>query len=250
MRIGVDATCWANERGYGRFTRELLGAMVPDAAGHEFVCFLDERSAGVFELRSPNVTTTVVPQAVSPTIAASQGSRRSIGDMLRLTRAVRRARLDSFFSPSVYGYFPLPPGLPAVVTVHDAIAERFPALTLPTRFDRWSWRAKVRLALMQARLVLTVSEYAAREIATHLGVPPRRIRVAVEGVSDAYHPSESIEQIREAAAGLDIPAGARWLIYVGGFGPHKHVDVIVRAHAAAARRHAGTPLIPDPGRSQ
>jgi len=28
MRIGVDCTCWANGRGYGRFTRELLGAPV------------------------------------------------------------------------------------------------------------------------------------------------------------------------------------------------------------------------------
>ncbi|HEX5069605.1 MAG TPA: hypothetical protein VFV78_05250, partial [Vicinamibacterales bacterium] len=148
MRIGVDATCWANERGYGRFTRELVGAMAPGAADHEFVCFLDERSAGVFDLRGPNVTPAMVPQAVSPTIAASQGSRRSIGDMFRMTSAVHRAGLDAFFSPSVYGYFPLPPGLPAVVTVHDAIAERFPALTLPTRFDRWAWRAKVRLALM------------------------------------------------------------------------------------------------------
>jgi glycosyltransferase involved in cell wall biosynthesis len=114
---------------------------------------------------------------------------------------------------------------------------------LPTRFDRWSWRAKVRLALMQARLVLTVSDYAAREIATYLRVPPDRTRVAVEGVSDSYHPSESIEQIRQAATALDIPAGARWLMYVGGFGPHKHVDVIVRAHAQVAHRHADPPLI-------
>ncbi|HXT47987.1 MAG TPA: glycosyltransferase [Gemmatimonadaceae bacterium] len=29
--------------------------------------------------------------------------------------------------------------------------------------------------------------------------------------------------------------GERWFVYVGGFNPHKHVDVIVRAHAAAIR---------------
>jgi glycosyltransferase involved in cell wall biosynthesis len=38
-----------------------------------------------------------------------------------------------------------------------------------------------------------------------------------------------------------VPAGARWLIYVGGFNPHKHVDAIVRAHAAVARESAEPP---------
>src|SRR5580765_8662842 len=113
MRIGVDATCWANERGYGRFTREIVSAMAPQAPAHEFVCILDDRSARSFALHGSNVVTRVAPQTISPTVAAASGRRRSIGDMLRLTNAVRRERVDVFYSPSVYGYFPLPPGLPA-----------------------------------------------------------------------------------------------------------------------------------------
>ena len=30
MRIGIDATSWSNTRGYGRFTRELVEAMVAE----------------------------------------------------------------------------------------------------------------------------------------------------------------------------------------------------------------------------
>ena len=243
MRIGIDATCWANERGYGRFTREIVRAMVSEAPRHEFVCVLDQRSAAVFDLTAPNVRPLVVAQSTSPTVAAATGSRRAIFDMLRLTNAVRGARLDAFLSPSVYGYFPLPPGLPAVVTVHDAIAERFPALTLPTWQDRWSWRAKVRLALMQARLVLTVSEYAAREVTTHLRVPSRKLRVTLEGVSQAYTPSTSRADVRAAADRARVPAGSRWLMYVGGFGPHKYVDLVVRAHADVAKRQKDSPLM-------
>ncbi len=52
MRIGIDATCWANERGYGRFTRELVAAMAPLAREHTLVCFLDERSARRFDLEA------------------------------------------------------------------------------------------------------------------------------------------------------------------------------------------------------
>ncbi len=242
MRIGIDATCWANERGYGRFTRELVGAMPALAPHHEFVCFLDRRAAARFTLAAPNVEPILVHQQVAPTVAAASGSSRSPFDMLRLTAAVRRARLDAFFSPSVYGYFPLPPGLPTVVVVHDAIAERFPALTLPTRRDRLFWRMKVRLALQQASLVLTVSDYARDEIARHLRIRPADVRVALEGVAAEYSPSTDPAAIRSVAARIGLPAGARWLMYVGGFNPHKRVDLLVRAHAAVARRHPSPPL--------
>ena len=242
MRIGIDATCWANERGYGRYTRELVGAMPALAPDDEFVCFLDRRAADRFALAGANVRPVVVHQHVAPTVAASSGSSRSPVDMLRLTAAVRRAKLDAFFCPSVYGFFPLPPGLPAVVAVHDAIAERFPALTLPTRRDRLFWRMKVRLALQQASLVLTVSEYARTEIVRHLGIDPTEIRVTLEGVSAAYRPSGDAAAIREAARRIGLPPDARWLTYVGGFNPHKRVDLLVRAHAAVARRHPSPPL--------
>jgi alpha-1,3-rhamnosyl/mannosyltransferase len=179
---------------------------------------------------------------VAPTLAAASGSSRSPVDMLRLTAAVRRERLDAFFSPSVYGFFPLPPGLPAVVAVHDAIAERFPALTLPTRRDRLFWRMKVRLALRQASLVLTVSEYARAEIVRHLGIDPTDIRVTLEGVSAEYRPSADAAAIRTAATHVGVAAGTRWLMYVGGFNPHKRVDLLVRAHAAVAKRHPSAPL--------
>src|SRR5207247_1848706 len=132
-------------------------------------------------------------------------------------------------------YFPLPPGLRAVVTVHDAIAERFPDLTLPSRRARLFWRLKVALALWQARLVLTVSDFSAAEIVRVLGVTPTRLRVALEAPAASYRLPSPPSGILAAAERLGLPAGARWFIYVGGFNPHKHVDVLVRAHAALAR---------------
>jgi glycosyltransferase involved in cell wall biosynthesis len=243
MRIGVDATCWANARGYGRFTRELVAAMVAEAPQDEFVCFLDEAARATFALQAPNVTTVVVPQGVSPTTAAGADSARAPLDMLRLTRAVAAAKVDVFFSPSVYTYFPLPPGLRAVVTVHDAIAERFPELTLPSPRARLFWRAKVWLALRQARLVLTVSDYSARDIAKVLGVARHRLRVALEAPAAEYAPSEQAADIARVAAASGIPAGARWIVYVGGFNPHKRVEDLVRAHAALAKGRADAPLL-------
>src|SRR5690606_21919259 len=157
MRIGIDGSCWTNARGYGRFTRELVPALVAQAPTHEFVCFCDPQALEAFELSAPNVRMVEVPTAVAPTRAAAADGYRSPLDMLRFSLAVAREKLDVFFSPSVYTYFPLPPGLRAVVTIHDAITERFPELTLPTPRARLFWRLKVGLAIRQARLVLTVS---------------------------------------------------------------------------------------------
>ena len=243
MRIGVDATCWANSRGYGRFTRELVTAMFADAPDDAFVCFVDERARQVFGTTPPNVSLVVVPQNVSPTEAASAGSSRSLFDMWRLTRAVGRERLDVFFCPSVYTYFPLPPGLPAVVTIHDAIAERFPALTMPSTRARLFWNAKVRLAIWQSTLILTVSEFAAEEIADVHKIPRARLRVALEAPAAEYRPGDSQVATDALRQRLGIPEGARWLVYVGGFNPHKHVDVLVRAHAIVAAQQTDPPYL-------
>jgi glycosyltransferase involved in cell wall biosynthesis len=233
VRIGVDAACWANGRGYGRFTQELMRAMVARATDDEFVFFLDALAATRFDLAAPNVTRRMVRQSRPPALAAAADGSRAPTDMLRLTHAVWSESLDVFFQPSVYTYFPLPPGLRTVVTVHDAIAERFPALTLPSVRARLFWRLKVAMALAQASVVLTVSEFAAREISEVHGLMLSQIRVATEAPAPVFQPSAP-RDVAAAAARLGLPPGARWFVYVGGFSPHKQVGAIVRAHAAVA----------------
>ena len=229
LRVGVDASCLANGRGYGRFTRELLAALVESAREHQFVLFGDHASVASVDLGAPNVEVVHVAQNVSPARAAAANGYRSPADMLRLGRAVWRDRPDVFWSPSVYTYFPLPPGQPSLVTIHDAITERFPELTMPTWRARLFWKAKVRLAISQATLVLTVSDFAAREIEQVLGVSRDRLRVAGEAAARTFRPSTERESA-SAARAAGVPDGSPWFTYVGGFTPHKHVDRIVRAH--------------------
>lgn len=242
MRIGIDAACWANGRGYGRFSREIARELVALAPEDEFVFFLDPLALQRFDLDAPNARRVTIGDVVPPAQAAAADGYRSPADMLRFTRAVWRERVDVFFSPSVYTYFPLPPRLPALVAVHDAIAERFPRLTLPSARARLFWRAKVALALRQARLVLTVSDFAARELTEVLHVPAERIRVAGEAPAAAYRPSETAAESTDAARRHGVPAGARWLVYVGGFNPHKRVTALVRAHARVLERRPDEPL--------
>jgi glycosyltransferase involved in cell wall biosynthesis len=241
MRIGVDGGCWNNGRGYGRFTRELLRAMVSRERSDDWIIFLDEQTAEGFDLTGERVRVVRVPQRQMPSRAAGADGYRSPSDMLRLTRAVWRERPDVFFSPSVYTYFPLPPAQRAVVAIHDVIAERFPELTLPTKRARLFWRAKVGLALRQADLVVTVSDYSSTELTRVLGVKQDRLRVVQPAPADAYRDGSEAGEIARAASRVGVPAGARWFTYVGGFNPHKRVDRLVRAHAQVARELAQDP---------
>lgn len=237
MLVGVDATCWANGRGYGRFIRELLPVMAAEAPDWRFQCFVDGAAKARFDLTAPNVTCIEVAQSVSPTQAAAADGNRSPLDMLRLTRAVAAHPSDVFFSPSVYTYFPLPPGIRSVVTIHDAIAERFPQLTLPNSRARLFWKAKVQLAVWQATTILTVSDFSAAEIAEVIGVAPSRLRVAVEAPSPHYRPAQDPAAIAAVAARLGLPADARWFTYVGGFSPHKNVHLLAEAHGRLFHQH-------------
>ena len=217
-----------------------MRALVALAPEHRFLCFGDRRAFDAFPLEAPNVERITVEPDESPTLAAAADGARSPRDMLRFTRAVWRARPDVFFCPSVYTYFPLPPRQRAVVTVHDTIAERFPELTLPSARARLFWKLKVGLAIRQATVILTVSDYSARDITRVLGVPPSRIRVAVEAPAEAYAPADPHESAA-AAREQGVPQGAAWFTYVGGFNPHKRIDVIIRSHAALVRECAVPP---------
>jgi alpha-1,3-rhamnosyl/mannosyltransferase len=237
VRIGVDGGCWSNGRGYGRFARELLRAMVALAPEDEWVFLLDEQTADGFDLDGARVV--AVRQRAMPSRAAAADGYRSPGDLLRFTRAVWREKPAVFFSPSVYTFFPLPPRVPAVVAIHDVIAERYPELTLPTARARLFWRAKVRLARLQAAAVITVSEYSADELVRVLGIPRERIHVVEPAPAAAYRPGSSEAEIAQAVARFGLKANDGWFTYVGGFNPHKRVDRLVRAHAQVVR------LMPD-----
>lgn len=235
LQIGVDCTCWSNERGYGRFAREIIATMVRLAPAHEFLCFVDQASADRFSIGQRNARSILVRLGKAASVAASSSGFRSPVDMVAMTRAVARERLDVFFSPSVYTYFPLPPRLRAVVTIHDAIAERFPSLTLPSLRARLFWALKLKLALFQARRILTVSDYAASEVAEVHGVPRDRIDVATEAAASDFRPRDAASASRESSA-AGVPSGAAYFIYVGGFNPHKNIESIIRSHATVVAR--------------
>lgn len=228
MHVGIDACCWSNRRGFGRFTRELLSALAAQQTAHRFTFVVDAETAAASTFPD-RVDVVTAETDVAPTEAASGTGRRSLADLWALSRAVRRLDLDAFFFPAVYSYYPVLTRMPVVVTLHDVIADHFPEATFPNRKLMYFWKAKQRLALWQADHLLTVSEASRSAIADYFGWPADRIAVTTEGASDTFAPRPLDGAAREVLARYGLAPDERFVVYVGGISPHKNLGALVDA---------------------
>ena len=237
MKIGVDASCWANKRGYGRYTRELLGTLLDTDKENEYRFFLDSETAEISEDLPQDVEKVVVGTSKAATRAAAASGRRSVQDLWAMRRAVHRhgQDLDVFFFPSVYTYFPIKTRAKVIVTIHDTTAEKYPKLIFPNWSSRMFWKIKVQLAVRRADLITTVSEASKREIVREFRVSPELVRVVSDAVGPEFSPVEDIASSGEILASYGVSNEERFILYVGGISPHKNLETLVDAHAALIR---------------
>jgi len=228
LRIGLDGGCWPNRRGYGRYVRSLLGALARREDEDRYLLFLDRETAPSADIPA-RFERIVVRTRQAPARAASASGRRTLLDLGRFSWAVARCPLDVFFFPSVYTFFPLVRPIPAAVAIHDVIAERHPERVFPRRRLAWFWRLKVALAIRQARLVVTVSEYARDGILRRFGLPPDRVRVILEAPDPIFRPRRASADPADLLPACGLPRGGRYVLYVGGLSPHKNLDALVEA---------------------
>jgi glycosyltransferase involved in cell wall biosynthesis len=208
MRIGIDAReICGKPTGVGRHLAGLLAAWSSDPAA----------SPHTFVLYAPQAVDTPLRGAELRVVAGAGGTR---WEQLALPAAARRDRLDVFFAP---GYTaPLAWKIPTVVLVHDISFVAHP------EWFRWKEGLRRRLitrrSSSRAQLVLTVSEHARREIMSHFGLSPDRVRCIYPGVASLAHTG--------AAAREPL------VLFVGSVFNRRHVPDLIRAFAPIARRHA------------
>src|SRR5688572_22514194 len=146
MRIGIDGSCLASRRGFGRFARQTLAALAEAATSHEFVVFVDRPSADDAEVPDP-FERVVVEVGEAPSRAASASGRRRVRDMLAMGSAVARSGIDLLYFPASYSFFPVWNVPRVVVTLHDTMALARPDLIFPTWRGRLAWAVKEHAAV-------------------------------------------------------------------------------------------------------
>ncbi len=221
MNIGIDATCWWNNRGFGRFTREILTALFELDSDHQFYLFVDQ---SLDELaRFANVTVIQAASSRPTTEAAVADSSRSPLDMYRLYRAVSQTPIDLMFFPAVYSWYPVPRKLPSMITLHDAIAEHYPKLIFPDWRSRLFWSIKIRCAIRASQRILTVSNAAKQEIVEYLGADPDSIDIASEAPHPQFQRTDDEARKNAARQRANLPVDVPVIVFVGGLAPHKNL---------------------------
>ena len=225
--IGIDGGTWGNHRGYGRFLRQLLPELVRLRPDWRFTVFLDQSQEDI--VSAPNLHWRVARTQTSVSQSARADSARSAPDLLRMSWAVTRQRLNLLFFPTVYSYFPVVGRFPVVVGIHDTMADRHPEWAFAGKAQQLLWNSKVRLALAQASRIVTVSEYSRQSIASHFAVNASRIAVLSEGAASIFAPTGATEE--------------QFILAVGGISPNKNLSVLIEALAELRRDHPDLRLV-------
>jgi glycosyltransferase involved in cell wall biosynthesis len=235
LHIGVDATCWHNVRGYGRYTRALLSALVRLDPRNHYTFLMD--SAEHRETLPPVAEVQLVSTAVPTAIAASSTGHRSGRDMWRMSRAMSNPAFDLLLFPTVYSYVPVFSRAPKIVMIMDVITEKYPELTLPSRTAQLFWKAKVTLGRWQADAIITLSDYSRFGIVEHFKLDPARVFVIGAASDPAFRVLEGVRPTPRGAASA-ITTNGRTVAYVGGFSPHKNLEALVTVFAKLAAQKA------------
>jgi len=233
MRVLVDATTWDNPRGFGRYTRSLVGRLIEIDGDNDYVLLFDRRvpnaRPGAGRARAVAASTSSALNQV-----LTGGASRPLGDVWRMSVAATRQAPDVVFFPTVDTWFPLAPGVPSVVTVHDAIPEIHPEMTVLSSRARMLRRLKVWVALRRAGRVVVDSEHARRDVCRVHGLAERRTVVVPCGAADVFRPPMDRAVARASAA--ELGASPPYLLYVGGPDRHKNLAALVDAFARVVRR--------------
>jgi alpha-1,3-rhamnosyl/mannosyltransferase len=239
LHIGIDATSWPNDRGFGRFTRELIKALLAREEGFQYTLLFDQRPAGLVP-RGARVLSAETERSLNDSAVGK--SSRSFAYFLKMVCLARKAKCDVFFFPTLYSYFPLPSRTPCIVCYHDATAERLPELLFPTKLNHWLWRAKTALARMQTTRAMTVSQASAQDLATIHNFHQSRIDVVTEAADPVFRVLDDPALGSNARPQYGIPEDAFLLVHVGGMNAHKNILGLLRAMLLMSATDAKTHL--------
>lgn len=201
--------------GIGWFSYETLRRIVKAHPEHEFIFLFDRTWTDEF-IFGPNVRPVVLqPPARHPFLWYAWFE-------YSVHRFLKREKPAVFLSPD--GYIPLRSKTPCISIIHDINFLHRPH-DLPL-LSRWYYNRFFPEFARRARIVGTVSEYSAGDIASNYGIERSSIKVVYNGANEKYAPLDTLSKqtTREKYTG-----GQPFFIFVGTMHPRKNIPNLLRA---------------------
>ena len=212
-RMGIDCRFATAFGGLGRYTRELVTALLHLPAAGEYTLFVqDENEEWLSTIRS---STTKIIEAPYP--------HYSLQEQLHFPRILSRSKIDLLFVP--HFNVPLFCPVPYVITVHDLILHRYP--NQASFLKRIAYRLVMRHAVHHAKRIITVSHFTQSELTrAYPKLLPERLQIVTEGVHERFTPQsdEVCRNVREKFS-LEKP----FFLSVGNAKEHKNIRMLIDA---------------------
>lgn len=212
-RIAIDCRFAALHVGLGRYTRELVCAMLAYPGDLDFVLIVRSRGESWIPHGAECIEADI--------------SHYSFREQTELPAIIRKTECDLLFSPHFNVPYLCP--VPFVVTIHDLILHRYP--NNASWLKRIAYHLLIDRAVRRAQTVIAVSAFTAQEVADVYGSSVAKKTVTItEGVDESYVPAspDDIHRVRSAYA-IQKP----YFLYVGNAKQHKNVRLLIQAFVAA-----------------
>lgn len=211
MRLVIDARLYGIEhRGIGRYTENLLDQLVKMNSQHEFIILINPKNKqrptnlpANFRLYTlPIRVYTLLEQIILPFVLLILKP-----DLVHFTHFNA-----PWFVPSKF-----------ILTVHDLIINHFPdsrASRLPSwlyKLKLWVYFKIIKHNLNQVEHIITVSKFAAQDIAEFYQIQPTKI-------TPIYLSTNLLAQTN---CSMNLPS--KYFLYVGSAYPHKNLESLIEA---------------------
>ncbi len=217
--IAVDIREWQPEQytGIGRFLEEFLRSATIARPLDRFLLIGDD--ACEVRVLAANIEVVRIPE------------RWTLWwDQVALPVALRRAGADVFYSP--YIKVALLSKVPVVSTIHDLTFFLLDEYTR-TPMDRvvnGVFRMFCRFVVRRAAAIVVDSATSASDVQRLLAPNPAKVRVIPLATTAIFRPAQ--DHLADAGVWQRYGLDQGYVLYVGGFSPHKNVPNLVRAHNA------------------
>lgn len=221
VKIGIDgrAAIWYRGTGIGTYTYQLIRSLHQLKHQHQMRVFWPGD-----EYRELDPTADAVFNSL-------EKYREKFWESIHIPNRITDEAIDIYHVPQNGIGLPVSKTCPLVVTIHDLIPYVYPE-TVGKGYLKIFLEEMPRIIEMSDHII-TVSAWSKRDLMQVFNVPGERITVTYEAPEDIYYPIDREEAKRYLAENYAVPE--RFILYLGGFGPRKNVQGLIRAFHALKR---------------
>lgn len=218
MRILINALQAGNLSGTGRYTTELLRALLAQDEEHDVHIFWPEHL-------KPTVQDT---RLHIHRRKSDNAANRLLTDQIGLRDFLRRHAMDIIHYPANIG--PVTRKHKLVLTVHDLSFIHNPQWFRPDR--AMYYRVAAQASARTARRIIADSKHTAADLQKYFKIPNDKIDVAYLGVEPMFKPAppEVCAAVRRKYA---LPE--KFFLYVGTMEPRKNLPRVIQAWSSIAK---------------